>query len=283
MKPANRFFFLLFIFLIILLANSCDDDSADNNALQISLIDAATDIAKISKDDKGVLTVSILETAVGDSGIAANNTFASYNKQDVLKPIFAVSIKGASKGILFATDLGVGADEVTHINQMRIPIVAATEAAVAANNQSFFINGDPAKIISAWITRGFGEATPASGVKTSIGFVCQTVFVNLSKENILKETEVDLLGGHSSTCSIGATQNLAGGGWVAAANAANTPNSSASINLVFGGLNTGDEEFKKLGNNVDLTNGLLLSEMKTLSRDFPNSILKVKVEIVSSL
>lgn len=281
MKPANRFFFLIFIFLIILLANSCDDANKDNNALQISLVEDVAGIAKISKDDKGVSTVSILETAIGNSGIAANNTFASYNKQDVLKPIFAVSIKDATKGILFATDLGVGADEITHINQMRIPVVAATEAAVAANNQSFFVNSNPAKIISAWITRGFGEATPASGLRTSIGFVCQTTFTNLSKENILKETEADLSGGHSSTCSIGATQNLAGGGWVTAA--ANTPNSSASINLVFGGLNTGDKEFKKLGNNVDLTNGLLLSEMKTLSRDFPNSILKVKVEIVSSL
>lgn len=282
MKPSNRFFFLLFIFLTILLANSCDDDSADNS-LQIYLVEGVAGIAKISKDDKGVSTVSILETAIGNKATAANNTFASYNKQDVLKPIFAVSIKDAAKGILFATDLGVGADEVTHINQMRIPIVAATEAAVAANNQSFFVNGDPAKIISAWITRGFGEATPASGVKTSIGFVCQTVFANLSKENILKETEADLSGGHISTCSIGATQNLTGGGWVAAATAANTPNSSASINLIFGGLNTKNQDFKQLGNNVDLTNGLLLSEMKTLSRDFPNSILKLKVEIVSSL
>lgn len=282
MKPSNRFFFLLFLVLTILLANSCDDASADN-ALQISLVEDVAGIAKISKDDKGLSTVSILETAIGNKATAANNTFASYNKQDVLKPIFAVSIKDAAKGILFATDLGVGANEITHINQMRIPIVAATEAAVAANNQSFFVNGDPAKIISAWITRGFGEATPASGVKTSIGFVCQTVFANLSKENILKETEADLSGGHISTCSIGATQNLTGGGWVAAATAANTPNSSASINLIFGGLNTKNQDFKQLGNNVDLTNGLLLSEMKTLSRDFPNSILKLKVEIVSSL
>lgn len=276
MKASNRFFFLtlLAFFLSALLANSCDSDNEDGS-LEIWIAPESSNVAKIVSEN-GLTTVRILETAIGNTETATANTFESYESAGALRAIFVVSMKKTSKGLLFAADRGQGVDEIKNIDQMSVPFVAASAATVPPNSQSFFINANPAKIISTWITRGFDTATPAGGNSTSIGFLCQTTFSQLSKDSILQETPQDLSGGDTATCLIGATQNLSNGGWVAAS-------SQTSIHLVFGGFNTMDRKTSQLGQNVDITNGILRSEIKTLRGNFPNSILKVKVEIVSSL
>lgn len=276
MKASNRFFFLtlLAFFLSALLANSCDSDNEDGS-LEIWIAPESSNVAKIVSEN-GLTTIRILETAIGNTETATANTFESYESAGALRAIFVVSMKKTSKGLLFAADRGQGVDEIKNIDQMSVPFVAASAATVPPNSQSFFINANPAKIISTWITRGFDTATPAGGNSTSIGFLCQTTFSQLSKDSILQETPQDLSGGDTATCLIGATQNLSNGGWVAAS-------SQTSIHLVFGGFNTMDRKTSQLGQNVDITNGILRSEIKTLRGNFPNSILKVKVEIVSSL
>lgn len=276
MKASNRFFFLtlLAFFLSALLANSCDSDNEDGS-LEIWIAPESSNVAKIVSEN-GLTTIRILETAIGNNGTATANTFESYESAGALRAIFVVSMKKTSKGLLFAADRGQGVDEIKNIDQMSVPFVAASAATVPPNSQSFFINANPAKIISTWLTRGFDTATPAGGNSTSIGFLCQTTFSQLSKDSILQETPQDLSGGDTATCLIGATQNLSNGGWVAAS-------SQTSIHLVFGGFNTMDRKTNQLGQNVDITNGILRSEIKTLRANFPNSILNVKVEVVSSL